>query len=54
MKHPSKIKVSSNNKHTHTHTPFFLTPIAKGNDSDATAEAVATCAGIAQYNSLQG
>ena len=31
-----------------------LTPIAGGDDSDATAEATAACARIAQFNSLQG
>ena len=47
--------------HTHTHAracththKHFLTPVAGGNDSDATAEAIATCAGIAPFNSLQG
>ena len=41
--------------HTHTHTPLdHWTPIARGDDSDATAEAIATCAGIAPFNSLQG
>ena len=41
--------------HTHTHTHLWpLTPIAGGNDGNATAEAIATCAGIAPFNSLQG
>ena len=31
-----------------------LTPIAGGDDSNATAEAIATCAGITPFNSLQG
>ena len=37
------------------HTPLdHWTPIAGGDDSDATAEAIAACAGIAPFNSLQG
>ena len=41
--------------HTHTHTPLdHWTPIAGGDDSDATAEAIAACAWIASFNSLQG
>ena len=40
---------------THAHTPLdHWTPIAGGDDSDATAEAIAACAGIAPFNSLQG
>ena len=40
---------------THTNTPLdHWTPIAGGDDSDATAEAIAACAGIAPFNSLQG
>ena len=52
-------KVSTTaNATTHT-TPttldfWPLTPVAGGDDSDATAEAIATCAGIAPFNSLQG
>ena len=39
----------------HSNTPLdHWTPIARGDDSDATAEAIATCAGIAPFNSLQG
>ena len=39
----------------HTHTPLdHWTPIAGGDESDATAEAIAACAGIAPFNSLQG
>ena len=41
--------------HTRTHTYFdLLTPIIEVDDSDAPAEAIATCAGIASFNSLQG
>ena len=37
------------------HTPLdHWTPIAGGDDSNATAEAIAACAGIAPFNSLQG
>ena len=40
---------------TYTHTYFdVLTPVIRVDDSDATAEAIATCAGIASFNSLQG
>ena len=40
--------------HKHTHTFDFSTPIAGGDDSAATAEAIATCAGIAPFTCLQG
>ena len=41
--------------HRHAHIPLdHWTPIARGDDSDATAEAIAACAGIAPFNSLQG
>ena len=51
----NKRKENKHTTHTHTHTPLdHWTPIAGGDDSDATAEAIATCAGIAPFNSLQG
>ena len=49
--------------HTYTHTRTharahthldLLTPIVRDDDSNATAEAIANCAGIAPFNSLQG
>ena len=40
---------------THTHLTFdLLMPIARDDDSDVAAEAKATCAGIAPFNSLHG
>ena len=60
----SKYWLPDYDRHTHTstHTPTphtfspfdFPTPIAGGDDSDATAEAIVACAGIAPFNRLQG
>ena len=45
---------STESTHTHTNYFDFSTPVAGGDGSGATAETMATCAGIAPFNSLQG